>query len=60
MFTYGSGDSQRPPIRISDWLIFFCGNLMIHQKETKLQKHKFYDEKKKTNKQTEKVDASIK
>ena len=31
--TYSSTDSWKPPIYLSDWLIFCCGNLMLHQKK---------------------------
>ena len=33
MVTYSSTDSWKPPIHVSDWLIFYCGNLILHQKK---------------------------
>ena len=30
---YSSTDSWKPPIHISDWLIFCCGNLRLYQKK---------------------------
>ena len=37
--TYSSTDSLKSPIHLSDWLIFCCGNLILHQKkETKMIK----------------------
>ena len=44
---YSSTDSWKPPIRVSDWLIFCFGNLILHKKKRKWQKHKCYDEKQK-------------
>ena len=27
---YSSTDNWKPPIHVSDWLIFCCGNLILH------------------------------
>ena len=32
-FTYSSTDSWKPPIHVSDWLIFCCENLIFYQKK---------------------------
>ena len=46
MFSYIFADSYRPPIYASDWLIFCCGNLILHKKKiNENDKNKFYDEK---------------
>ena len=39
---YSFTDIWEPPIHVSDWLICYCGNLILYQKK---RKHKFYDEK---------------
>ena len=47
-FAYSSTDSWKPLIYVSDWLIFCCGNLILHQKKkSKWWKHRFCHEKQK-------------
>ena len=40
---YSSAHSQRSPIYISEWLIFYCGNFIVHQKQK--WKWSVYDKK---------------
>ena len=62
--THSSADNFLSPIPVSDWLIFFCGNLILHQKirkndtEMKMIKTHFFDEKQ--HKYTKKVYVNIK
>lgn len=32
VLTYGSIDNSLSPVQVYDWLIFHCGNLIVHQK----------------------------
>ena len=50
IYTHSSTGNFSPPIPVFDWVIFCCGNLIIHQrkKKWKWEKHKFYDEKQKS------------
>ena len=46
-YSKSSTDNFLPPIPISDWLIFCCRNLILHEKKNwKWQKHKSYDKNK--------------
>ena len=36
---YSSADSWKPPIHVSDWLIFCCGNLILYQKKKKRKRN---------------------
>ena len=39
--SYSYTDSWKPPIHVSDWLIFCCGNLILHQKHIKVLRNIF-------------------
>ena len=45
---YNSADSWNPPTRVSDWLIFCCGNLMLYQKRNENDKNTNFVMKNKT------------
>ena len=63
MYTYNSTDSAGPPIHTSDWLIFCCGNLILHQKRNENDKNTNFAMKKqkktKTKKKAKKVYEGI-
>ena len=45
--SYSYTDSWKPPIHVSDWLIFCCGNLILHQKRNENNKNTNFTRKSK-------------
>ena len=47
--TYSSTDNYLSPIPVSDWLIFYCGNSIIHQKKKWKWQKQIFDDKQQKN-----------
>ena len=55
---HSSTDNFLSTVLVSDWLIFCCENLIVHQKKNENDKNKFFDEKQQDKKNAKKVDIN--
>ena len=60
IYSYSSTDSWKPPIQVSGWLIFCCGNSILHQKKNENDKNTNFMMKNKKTKQKKKPKNRIK